>query len=145
MQSSKTALPELASLNLDTTESYRSNLERYFASWHPSSRPPVGLQFISTQNKFFDYQSLKSINSNSVRAGRNRLLYFERLPISDNSIIFLSWAAVHNNHEIRVGLDFSFADVSAKEVESMNGLLLDMSVEDFQSLPEEEDDDGYNS
>ena len=80
-----------------------------------------------TDTKFLTYKSLKQINESSVRAKRNKNVYFNRLPIADDGTMYpISFTMVHNDKEIRASITLN------KDAES---ILLDMSFQEYEGLP----------
>jgi len=79
--------------------------------------------------KYLTYDSLKRINASSVKAGRNRNLYFDRLPIDPVLKYPVVFDFIHNEREIRTRI------VLNQKGESV---WLDMSFEEFDGLPSQE-------
>ena len=77
--------------------------------------------------KIMTYGLIKEINESSVKAGRNRNVYFEKLPIKDDSTIYpVTMSFIHNDVEMRVQII-----LNAKGEK----ITLDMSFEEYQRLP----------
>ena len=79
-----------------------------------------------TQRKCLMYPELKVINESSVKAGRNRNLHFENLPISDDGTIYpLAFDFVHNEREVRTQIVLNAEGLT---------VWLDMSFDEFENL-----------
>ena len=77
--------------------------------------------------KILTYKLLKQINESSVKAGRNRTVYFDRLPITDDGTMYpVTMSFVHNDVEMRTEI-------------ILNGegekITLDMGFYEFNALP----------
>jgi len=75
---------------------------------------------------YLTYSDLARINAASVKAKRNRTLFFDRLPIKDDGTRYpVVWSMLHNDVEIR-----------ARIVLNPKGVVcdLDMSFDDFDGL-----------
>jgi hypothetical protein len=85
--------------------------------------------------KYFTYDLLKRINTNSIRARRNQNLVFNKLPIEPSELYPVVYSFPHNDVEIRALILLNRDGQRA---------LLDMSFEEFDSLPsiDMEEDDG---
>ena len=78
------------------------------------------------QRKCLMYPELKAINESSVKAGRNRNLHFENLPISDDGTIYpVAFDFVHNEREVRTEIVLNDEGLT---------VWLDMSFDEFQNL-----------
>lgn len=78
------------------------------------------------QTPFLTYDDLKRINASSVEAKRNRNLYFDQLPISDDGAVYpVAFHFVHNDAEIRAQIILNCEGDSA---------MLDMSFAEFAGL-----------
>ena len=77
-------------------------------------------------NKFLTWEILKSINESSIRARRNRNFNFEKLPILPAEKYPVVFSMLHNDVEMRVQILFN---------DRGDRGFLDMSIEQFNSLP----------
>jgi len=77
--------------------------------------------------RILTYGLIKQINESSIKAGRNRNVYFEKLPIRDDATIY------------PVTLSFIHNDVEMRTMILLNGegeaIALDMSMDEFAELP----------
>ena len=77
--------------------------------------------------KIMTYGLIKQINESSVKAGRNRNVDFEQLPIKDDGTIYpVTMSFIHNDVEMRTQIMLN------RKGEMM---ALDMSLEEFHRLP----------
>ena len=77
--------------------------------------------------KILTYGMIEQINKSSVKARRNRNVYFDKLPIKDNGDISpVTLSFIHNEVEMRTQITLN------GEGDSM---ALDMSFEEYDSLP----------
>ena len=77
--------------------------------------------------KILNYTLLERINASSVKADRNRNVYFEKLPIKDDGTIYpVTMSFIHNDVEVRTQI------ILNSEGEA---IMLDMSFEEFNALP----------
>jgi len=75
---------------------------------------------------YLTYRDLERINAASVKAKRNRTLYFDHLPIEDDGTRYpVVWSILHNDVEIRTKI------ILNQEGEVCE---LDMSLDDFDGL-----------
>tara|TARA_R110000751_G_scaffold68673_1_gene139753 strand:+ start:174 stop:512 length:339 start_codon:yes stop_codon:yes gene_type:complete len=77
--------------------------------------------------KIMTYGLIKQINESSVKAGRNRNVYFEQLPIKDDGTMYpVTMSFIHNDVEMRTQI-------------ILNGegekITLDMGFDEFNALP----------
>ena len=80
--------------------------------------------------KFLTYPILKTINESSIKAKRNRNVYFDRLPIKNDGTRYpVTFSMIHNDKEIRTQIVLNGKGDS---------ILLDMSFQEFSVLPESE-------
>jgi len=85
---------------------------------------------VEMATKFLTYPLLKSINESSIKAKRNRNVYFDRLPLEDDDTRYpVVFSMIHNDREIRTQIMLSGKGES---------IFLDMSFEEFNALPEAE-------
>jgi len=78
------------------------------------------------QRKCLMYSELKAINESSVKAGRNRNLHFENLPITDDGTIYpVSFSMSHNDREMRTEIVLNDQGLT---------VWLDMSFDEFENL-----------
>ena len=77
--------------------------------------------------KYLTYALLAAINASSVRAGRNRNLYLEKLPIDQGALYPVYNSFIHNDSEIRVIIVLN---------ERGDTAYLDMSFDEFDALPQ---------
>lgn len=77
--------------------------------------------------KYLTYGLLKEINMSRVLAKRNRNLYFDKLPISSAEKYPVTSHFLHNEDEIRTRILFNASGDAG---------YLDMSIEEFNALPE---------
>ena len=78
-------------------------------------------------SKYMDYETLERLNKSSIRHGRNRNLYLERLPIDRDKLYPVAFVFLHNDVEMRLQLVFNRQGESA---------WLDISLEEYTELPE---------
>jgi hypothetical protein len=71
---------------------------------------------------FLTYDDLQRINESSVKAKRNRNLWFDELPIKDDGAVYpVAFAMIHNDEEMRTqiilnaGGDMATLDMSFAE------------------------------
>ena len=78
------------------------------------------------QTPFLTYNDLARINASSVKAKRNRNLWFDELPIKDDGTVYpVVFQMIHNDLEIRVKIVLNATGETA---------WLDMSFEEFDGL-----------
>ena len=75
---------------------------------------------------YLNYDLLKKINANSIRAGRNQNLVFRTLPIERDELYPVVFSTLHNDIEVRTKIILNSHGGS---------VLLDMSIEEFNLLP----------
>jgi hypothetical protein len=81
---------------------------------------------INDQERILTYAELKRINDSSVNAGRNRNLYFDRLPIHDDGTVYpIAMSFMHNDIEMRTTIIFN--------ADGLTGVL-DMSFDEYEQL-----------
>ena len=81
------------------------------------------------QIPYLTYDSLKRINKSSIKAKRNRNVYFDRLTIDTDMTYPVVFDMIHNDIEVRTRILIN------AEGESV---WLDMSFDEFASLPTRE-------
>ena len=75
---------------------------------------------------FLTYDDLQRINASSVKAKRNRNLWFDELPIEDDGTVYpVSLHFVHNDAEIRTQIILNC---------ELDMAILDMSIAEFAGL-----------
>ena len=75
---------------------------------------------------FLTYDDLQRINASSVKAKRNRNLWFDQLPIKDDGTIYpVTFHFVHNDEEMRTQIALNAGGDAAT---------LDMSIAEFAGL-----------
>ena len=78
------------------------------------------------QTPFLTYDDLQRINESSVKAKRNRNLWFDELPIKDDGTVYpVTFAMIHNDEEMRTQIILNCEGDSA---------MLDMSFAEFAEL-----------
>ena len=77
--------------------------------------------------KILTYGLIKQINENSIKADRNRTVYFEQLPIEDDGTIYpVTLSFIHNEVEMRTMILLNGEGLA---------IALDMSMDEFAALP----------
>mgnify|MGYP003138046587 CR=1 FL=1 len=81
--------------------------------------------------RYFSYEALKQANSRAIRAGRNRTLEFERLPIDPTKIYPVILAIPHERAPAY------FAEMRVEIVLNNEGerVFLDLSQSEYDGLP----------
>ena len=75
--------------------------------------------------KYMDYNLLKQLNENSVKAKRNRNFWLDKLPINKDQLYTVASAISHNDREMRLRLtlneqgDQGYLDISFAEYDAL--------------------------
>jgi hypothetical protein len=84
--------------------------------------------------RYFSHEALKQANVRAIKAGRNRTLDFERLPIEPTKIYPVAMAFPHD----RGAAHFEEMRVEIVLNEDGDRAWLDISLSDYDTLPQSE-------